>query len=101
MFFRCGTKMSFKAVRKPHIKNRVVAIAIAVLSVEGGAVAATGIRGAAIAMQYRTSIWARSTVKSFQNDAAKVANEKTITGSPGCGVKLSRSVISENPTARI
>ena len=41
--------MSFKAVRKPHIKNRVVAIAIALLSVEAGAVA-TEACGVAIAI---------------------------------------------------
>src|SRR5690242_11206971 len=54
MFFRCGTKMSFRAVRKPHIKKSVVAIAMALLSVETGTAVTIGDCGVAIAMQFRT-----------------------------------------------
>jgi hypothetical protein len=53
MFLRCGTRMSFKAVRKPHIKKSVVAIAIAPLSVEAGVAVTIGDCGVAIAMRFK------------------------------------------------
>src|SRR2546427_601353 len=79
MFFRCGTKMSFRAVRKPHMKNSVVAIAIALLSVETGVAVTIGDCGVAIAMQFRASILFRSTFKQiFSESAAKVASKKKL-----------------------
>jgi hypothetical protein len=42
MDFKCGIKISLRQVRNPHIKKRVVTIAMAALSVETGAVAAAG-----------------------------------------------------------
>jgi type II secretory pathway component PulF len=42
MAFRWGIKMSLRHVRNPHMKKRVVTIAMAGLSVEVGAVVAAG-----------------------------------------------------------
>src|SRR2546426_11220196 len=74
MFFRCGTKMSFRAVRKPHMKNSVVAIAIALLSVEAGTVVTIGDCGVAIAMHSDLEL------NLFQKVRRRLRKEKTIAG---------------------
>ncbi|HLQ52432.1 MAG TPA: hypothetical protein VK129_13095 [Terriglobales bacterium] len=61
------------------MKNSVVAIAIALLSVETGVAVTIGDCGVAIAMQFRASILFRSTFKQiFSESAAKVASKKKL-----------------------
>src|SRR5207247_282935 len=77
MFFRCGTKMSFSAVRKPHMKNSVVAIAIALLSVEAGAVVTIGDCGVAIAISSEPRFcFDRHLSKCFQRAQQRLRQRK-------------------------
>src|SRR5207245_9572915 len=85
MFFRCGTKMSFRAVRKPHMKNSVVAIAMALLSVETRAALTIGDCGVAIAMHSDLEL------NLFQKVRRRLRKEKTIAGLAGRQCQVPRN----------
>src|SRR5213080_1011025 len=74
MCFRCGTKMSFRAVSKPHIKNSVGAVAMALLSVETGAAVTLGDCGVAIDLHSDLEL------NLFQKVRRRLRKEKTIAG---------------------
>ena len=57
MDFRCGTRMSLSAVRKPHMKKRVVNIVSASLLVLGRVSRAAEGVAFAMAIEEQTPVW--------------------------------------------